>query len=65
MSQISAEDGIIDVSGIFRDVRQALFIDDAHPDEQGNRMIAERMSRDVLPWLARKAATPEAASGGK
>jgi lysophospholipase L1-like esterase len=52
MVQVAPRNGIIDISGIFSNETQPYFVDEVHPNEEGNRLIARRMSRDILHWLA-------------
>ena len=45
---ILARYNFYDVSGIFADAKQSLYIDYCHVNEEGNKEIAERMAKDVL-----------------
>ncbi len=40
------------ISGIFADIKEPLFIDGVHVAERGNRIVAETMSEDVAAVLA-------------
>jgi lysophospholipase L1-like esterase len=60
MAQVALRNGIIDISGIFSSETQPYFVDEVHLNEEGNRLIAQRMSRDILHWLdERPAEAPE------
>ena len=50
------ESGFYDISGIFSDLPEPMFIDSIHLGEAGNAYIAERMAKDVFPILAGKLA---------
>jgi lysophospholipase L1-like esterase len=42
-----AEEGFHDLSGIFKDVKEPIFIDWSHVTEQGNTLIARRIAKNV------------------
>lgn len=54
MERIATQNGIMDISGIFHDATQPYYVDTFHLNEDGNRVIAQRMSRDVLRFLAER-----------
>jgi lysophospholipase L1-like esterase len=56
MSAVAARNGVTDISGIFSDSTEPHFIDDVHIGEDGNRIIAARMLRDVSQFVTRRAA---------
>jgi hypothetical protein len=43
-----------DLSGIFAEVREPVFVDWCHLGETGNEIVAKRIAQDVIPLLSRK-----------
>jgi hypothetical protein len=60
MSGLVQQYGVIDVSGLFRDQTRPYFVDEVHLSDDGNRMVAERMMRDIMPLIAALSARTEA-----
>jgi hypothetical protein len=51
MSQASAKNGIHDISGVFENSDEPLFIDECHITERGNLLVAGKMLPDVIAIL--------------
>jgi len=55
------EDGAVrDLSRVFADRREPLYIDWMHPGETGNAVIAQRIARDILATKVALARTASA-----
>jgi hypothetical protein len=52
MSGLAQLYGVIDFSGLFRDQTRPYFVDDVHLSDDGNRLVAARMMRDIMPLIA-------------
>jgi len=67
MSGLAQQYSVIDISGLFRDQTRPIFVDEVHLSDNGNRLVAERMMRDVMPLVAalssRTKAHPSASAG--
>lgn len=51
LKEIKASKEIIDLTNIFDNKNQTIFIDAYHISEEGNSIIAEKMAKDILIYL--------------
>lgn len=61
IAQIGAQSGIHDLSGVFHDVTEPYFIDEAHVTGEGNRIVAKAMLADIEAAL--RSVKPPGATG--